>query len=111
MRDSKCSPPPRLAEWLIARFLPRDDRAPVLADLAELFAYRCTTGGTFSARLWHWKQVLSFPARIASDRARGDADSPHSSLPTSKSHPPQTFAESVGALMGFFLMDNCRSSP
>jgi len=97
--------PPRLAEWLIGRFLPTNDRVPVLADLAELYAHRCSTNGTPAASLWYWKQVLSFPSRIAADRARGDSDSSYMSVHASTSHPRQVFTKSVGVLMGSLMMD------
>ena len=37
--------PPKLAEWLIARSIPRSDREPMSADLAELFVHRSAEHG------------------------------------------------------------------
>ncbi len=92
--------PPRFAEWLIARSLPRDDRAPVLSDLAELFDHRCATVGDPAARLWYWSLVWSFPTRIAFDRMSLRPSRPLSALIVSDST-----SRSVGAVMSSILQD------
>ena len=97
--------PPRVAEWLVAFCLPKGDRAPVVADLAELYTHHCAKRGAVRARLWYWKQVLSFPTRMASDRARGDSDRLIVFGPAAASHPKQGFSGSMGVWMGSLMMD------
>ena len=57
MRQSR---PPRAAQWLLRRALPRDVREHVAADIDELFRRRCQGGRAVTARLWYWRQAASF---------------------------------------------------
>ena len=52
--------PPRLARWLLERALPEDVRDDVSGDVQEMFTRRRVSGGALRARLWYWRQVLSF---------------------------------------------------
>jgi predicted permease len=49
--------PPRLAEWLLARRLERDDRTLVLGDLEEQFHERAAGGGAVRAARWYWREA------------------------------------------------------
>lgn len=53
--------PPRLAEWLLARRLRRDERATVLGDFEEEFRELTTEHGAARATVWYWREV----ARLA----------------------------------------------
>jgi putative ABC transport system permease protein len=67
---------PRLAERLLTWTLPVEDRAPVAADLAELFAIRVRTLGRVRATFWYWRQVLGFASRRLADGMRGGRELP-----------------------------------
>jgi predicted permease len=66
-----------LAEWLITRMVPRDDRDAVLGDLDETF-FGPAQRRPHSPRLWYWGQVLLFTAvySVQRMRPRGRGD-PH----------------------------------
>jgi putative ABC transport system permease protein len=55
--------PPRVAEWLLARSLPGDDREVVLGDLCEEFTQRAERHGPSAAKRWYrnqvWRSVLT----------------------------------------------------
>lgn len=63
--------PPRLARWLLERFLPADARTHLPDELEELFQRRVADGGRTSAALWYWRQVPAFAIRLLIDRLRG----------------------------------------
>jgi len=46
-----------LAEWLLARSLPRDVREPTLGDLAEGFLHMLRDHDRGAAETWYWRQV------------------------------------------------------
>ena len=56
--------PPRVAESILSRLLPRRDRGPILGDLAEEFTRLAGTEGVRIARSWYWDQFVrsSLPA-------------------------------------------------
>jgi putative ABC transport system permease protein len=60
--------PPRLASWLLQRFLDAESAEAISGDLAEEFAARARSGGPGAARRWYWRQVL---ASIVARRAPG----------------------------------------
>jgi putative ABC transport system permease protein len=66
---------PKLAERLLASWLPSGDRAPVTRDLAELYLRRATLTGELRARIWYWWQVVSFGMRLTLDRLTRTNDS------------------------------------
>jgi hypothetical protein len=49
---------PRLAEWLLERFLSFADSDHRLGDFAVVFRCRVEDSGLRAARLWYWAQVL-----------------------------------------------------
>lgn len=68
--------PPRLAQWLLARCVWRDERASVLGDLDEQFHEQIASTGTARAALWYWREALRliwgfcwWALRIACQRA------------------------------------------
>jgi predicted permease len=66
------TPPPRLAEWLLARRLERDDRDEIIGDLAEEFRDHLRLVSAGAARRWYWRQtfvLLAARTRQESDRA------------------------------------------
>ncbi|MCZ6726337.1 MAG: ABC transporter permease, partial [Acidobacteria bacterium] len=56
--------PPRVAEALLARFLPRHERSEILGDTAERFVRLADTQGQKRANLWYWRQAVSIPAQV-----------------------------------------------
>jgi hypothetical protein len=48
---------PRVADWLIFLFVSKDQAPPILGDLREEFLAVASRRGTWSARLWYWRQV------------------------------------------------------
>ncbi|HXV65253.1 MAG TPA: ADOP family duplicated permease [Vicinamibacteria bacterium] len=60
--------PPRMAEWLLEAVVPPLERTEIREDLRELFGYRLSTTGAPAAKLWYWRQVLSFAWRLAGRR-------------------------------------------
>ncbi len=92
--------PPKLAEWLIARSIPRSDREPMSADLAELFVHRSAEHGVNAARLWYWSLVLSFPTRLLLNRVSlRSQSSPYTAISKSST------SQSLGAIMSSFWQD------
>lgn len=63
-------PPPPIARWILERALPPDVREDVSGDVAEMFGRRQRSAGRFAARLWYWRQVLSFSAQFTLERLR-----------------------------------------
>ena len=60
MADSPPEPygcPPRLAERILSRLLPKRDRGSILGDLAEEHARRARTDGVKAAGHWYWRQL------------------------------------------------------
>ncbi len=58
--------PPRLAEWLLERRLPRDPRgASIRGDLLEELRDRTARGSARWARLWYWRQTIAILVRSA----------------------------------------------
>ncbi len=62
--------PPRLACWLLSRFVPADARDTVLGDLEEVYARRVAEGGRLRADVWYVLEAGSFSARFAWERLR-----------------------------------------
>jgi hypothetical protein len=50
--------PPRLAEWIASRTVPRRERACVLGDLQEDFETIAQSESPRAARRWYWSQVI-----------------------------------------------------
>lgn len=59
---------PRLAEWLLARLLPKADRDHAVGDLCEEFSAVRRDRGDRAARRWYWAQVIG--AIVPSARRR-----------------------------------------
>ncbi len=58
--------PPKMAHWLLERFVNKDIRYSALGDFEEIYATLAEYEGTFLARMWYWKQVVkSLPLFIA----------------------------------------------
>jgi predicted permease len=70
---SRTATAPRLARRLLARALPPDAREDVSGDLEELFRRQCDAHGPRRARLWYWRETLSFSARFLWERLRNRA--------------------------------------
>ena len=47
--------PPKLAEWLLLRFLLRGEREEKLGDLLEVFLFLSSEEENRKARFWYWK--------------------------------------------------------
>jgi putative ABC transport system permease protein len=63
--------PPRLAERLLARFVPAGVAGrSILGDAREEYAAQCLSRSRLAAGLWYWKQVLSLVARFVTGSAR-----------------------------------------
>ncbi len=60
--------PPRIARWLLSHALPRNVRDDVTGDLEEVFRRLCASQGVLRARLWYWRQSVSFTGRFVSER-------------------------------------------
>jgi hypothetical protein len=54
---ARMTEPPRLAVWLLARFLHPADRDCALSDLDEEFDERSEREGESAARRWYWDQT------------------------------------------------------
>jgi len=66
---------PRLAQWLVKRLTPEEDRSFVVQDLAEGYHRHVTRSGRGSARRWYWWQaVRAIPARLSPRGALFDRD-------------------------------------
>ncbi len=58
--------PPKIAHWLLERFVNKDIRYSALGDFEEIYATLAEYEGTFLAKFWYWKQVVkSLPLFIA----------------------------------------------
>jgi predicted permease len=57
MSATRAGGPPRLAEWLIARRLRRNERPMVLGDLHEQFGAHVRTFGAARATRWYWREA------------------------------------------------------
>jgi predicted permease len=62
--------PPAAALWLLELTLPEEERGPILGDLLEVFARRYESGRVRRARLWYWRQALTFSSGFALERLR-----------------------------------------
>ncbi|HSG47451.1 MAG TPA: ADOP family duplicated permease [Longimicrobiales bacterium] len=62
--------PPATARRLLARCLPREDRAWLLAELDDLYAARVRERGEAAARRWYLRQIPGFSFRLLADRLR-----------------------------------------
>ena len=71
---SSPSRPPLVARWILERALPEDVREDVSGDVEEMFHRRTATSGTLRARLWYWRQVLSFFGHFFAARLRDRRD-------------------------------------
>lgn len=49
---------PRLAGWLLARFLPHEDRINLSGDFSELYHHMVHSKNRFYAGMWLWAQIL-----------------------------------------------------
>src|SRR5687767_14189290 len=63
-RESSVMQPPGLARRLLQRALPIDAREHITNELDEVFQERCRHSGLALARLWYWREVLSFAGRF-----------------------------------------------
>ncbi|UCD23970.1 MAG: ABC transporter permease [Gemmatimonadota bacterium] len=63
--------PPRPATWLIARALASQEREWILGDLEEVFGREVVACGSTRARLWYWRQAISFSVRFVRERWSG----------------------------------------
>jgi putative ABC transport system permease protein len=77
--------PPRLALWILARRIPRQELEFVLGDLAERFDEQVATRGPGAARRWFWAESLLlalrlWPARMPVANHWASGDSPLAAL-------------------------------
>jgi hypothetical protein len=49
--------PPRIADWFLNLFVPKDQAPPILGDLREEFSILTSRRGLSSAYFWYWRQV------------------------------------------------------
>jgi putative ABC transport system permease protein len=57
--------PPKLAHWLLLRFVSKEIRYSALGDFNEIYDSIAEHDGIFQAKLWYWKQVTkSIPSFI-----------------------------------------------
>ena len=56
--------PPRVAEVLLARLLPRHERNEIVGDTAERFTRLADTQGRMRASLWYWRQAIAIPTHV-----------------------------------------------
>src|SRR5687768_8849104 len=77
------TPPPRLAEWILRRFLSEEDAETVSGDFEETVCARVVSGSTpRAARYWYWRQTLSIVwARLRPDSEPSDQQQPRSPMP------------------------------
>ncbi len=57
--------PPRLAEAVLSKLLPDEDRDAVIGELRELHEIECARKGAAAAGRWYVRQVIGFAWRIA----------------------------------------------
>lgn len=56
--------PPRIAEALLQRLLPWQERNAIVGDMAERYGREARRRGVRRARLWYWRQAIAIPARL-----------------------------------------------
>jgi predicted permease len=59
---------PRVARWILERLLPSEVRDDVSGDVEEMFRRMGASQGWARARLWYWRQVVSFASRFLAHR-------------------------------------------
>src|SRR5262245_24107004 len=59
---------PRLACWILERYLPTHRHEEYLGDLEELFEARAAHRGVRAARRWYWRQTLAAVADAVVNR-------------------------------------------
>ncbi len=65
MKERLTAKPPRVAEWLLGRFLLLHNASPVLGDFEELYNDMIESRGRTAADLWYWFQLVkSFPGFV-----------------------------------------------
>jgi predicted permease len=70
-RDASHGPrPPRLARAVLRAALPGDARGHVPIELDEVFRRRSARHGALRARLWYWREALSFGWHFLRERQR-----------------------------------------
>jgi len=57
MKNEKHTPP-KVAAWLLERFLPRGEKPFLLEDFGEIFRETAEENGRTAACLWYWQQIL-----------------------------------------------------
>ena len=62
--------PPKLAQWLLLKFLREDYAEEVLGDLDEKFYSMCEKHSTLRAKLNYWKQVIHYLRPFAIKRSK-----------------------------------------
>ena len=62
--------PPRLARRLLQRALPIDVREHITSELDEVYQYKRSEIGPRHARLWYWREALSFAGRFTVEENR-----------------------------------------
>ena len=65
--------PPHLARRLLEYTLPADARDEIIADLEEVFLRLCQSGRLRRARLWYYREAVTFSGRFLFERLRGAA--------------------------------------
>ena len=77
------TPPPRLAEWILRRFLSEEDAETVSGDFEETARARVVSGFTPRAtRYWYWRQTLSIVwAHLRPDFEPSDQQQPRRPMP------------------------------
>ncbi len=63
--NSKNSKPPKAAERILKRVLPKDDSYTSIGDFEEYYSNLAGERGIFSALLWYWRNIIFlFPRKI-----------------------------------------------
>ena len=65
---------PRFARRLLDLTLPADAREYVISDLNDVFQAHAGRHGALRARLWYWREAVSFSARFTRERMRERRD-------------------------------------
>jgi len=66
--------PPRIAEALLQRLLPWQERNAIVGDMAERYGREARRRGALRARLWYWRQAIAIPARLRLRERRPSMD-------------------------------------
>ncbi len=66
--------PPRLAAWLVRASAPAEERADVLADLADELNEHASRVGAAAARRWYWRQALGSIVPLVRPGAPADSE-------------------------------------